>query len=435
MIKRSFFGLVKPKLQYEIIDEAPAEPISISASKQIMLLIDQFPDSAGNDLFKTGDEVRRGQKIAMADDAPAYLLSSQSGQISKISEFVGMLGKKYMAVTIDVKPDAKPDVKSNAVRAVDESFKKACQAPSLDNAAKYLAGLPGKPDFSVFSDPEKPIKAIVVCGVDNDLLTTTNQYVVKNNIIAIKTGIDLICKISGISHAIMVVPQHLEQVAGSSGAIVKTVDSEYPSAHPELIVQHILASDDGRSMSESGIAFFSAEAVSAIGAAYNTGIPPLEKIVTVITKDGNKRLVSAPIGTPLQNILSEFNETLNEGDRVVFGGPMTGTSVFSTDYPVLPDTDTIIIQDKSQITERDDIACINCGECVRVCPANIQINQLIRFLEAGQYEEAADQWDLFSCIECGFCSYVCESRIPIFQHIKLAKHTLESMKAAEESNA
>ena len=120
---------------------------------------------------------------------------------------------------------------------------------------------------------------------------------------------------------------------------------------------------------------------------------------------------------------------------MIIGGPMKGVSVFSSDFPVMPDTDTIIIQDKNQITERSDIACTNCGECVRVCPANIQVQQLIRYLDAGQYEEAADQYDLFSCIECGFCSYVCESRIPVFQHIKLAKHTIESMKAAEESNA
>jgi len=427
MIKRSFLGLVKPKLQYEVIDEAPAEPVGIKPSKQIMLYVEQSPGSAGNISFKTGDQIKSGQKIAVADDRADYLLASRSGKVSTVSEFVGMLGKKYTVVAIDVDSDA--------AQADDESFKNVCQSPSLDNARQFLAGLPGKPDFDVFFDSEKPVKAIVVIGADGDLLTTTNQYFVKNNIIAIKTGIDLLCKITGISNAILVVPQHLEQVAGSSGAIVKTVDSEYPSAHPELITRHLMAAEEAKSKTQSGIAFFSAEAVCAIGAAYNTGKLQLEKIVTLITKDGSKRLVSVPIGTPLKEILSEFNETLNEGDRVVFGGPMRGISVFSTEYPVLPDTDTILIQDSNQVTERADIACINCGECVRVCPVNIQVNQLIRFLEARQYEEAADQYDLFACIECGFCSYVCESRIPIFQHIKLAKHTLESMKAAEESNA
>ena len=178
-----------------------------------------------------------------------------------------------------------------------------------------------------------------------------------------------------------------------------------------------------------------AEAVCAIGAAYNTGKLPLEKLVTVVTKDGVQRLAQVPIGTPLKDILAEFKETVTEGDRVVCGGPMRGTSVYSLDYPVGPDTDMVMIQDRRQVTERTDSACTNCGECVRVCPANIQINHLIRLLEAGQYQEAADNWDLFSCIECGFCSYVCESRIPVFQHIRLAKHTLESMTAAEESNA
>ena len=56
---------------------------------------------------------------------------------------------------------------------------------------------------------------------------------------------------------------------------------------------------------------------------------------------------------------------------------------------------------------------------------------LVRFLEAGKFEEAADEYDLLSCIECGLCSFVCVSRIPIFQYIKLAKYELDRARDSE----
>ena len=54
---------------------------------------------------------------------------------------------------------------------------------------------------------------------------------------------------------------------------------------------------------------------------------------------------------------------------------------------------------------------------------------LVRFLEAGQYETAADEYDLYSCVECGLCSFVCVARIPIFQYIRLAKYELARVAA------
>ena len=71
---------------------------------------------------------------------------------------------------------------------------------------------------------------------------------------------------------------------------------------------------------------------------------------------------------------------------------------------------------------------------MRICPANVPVNLLVRFLEAGQYTEGADLYDLYSCIECGLCSYVCVSRIPIYQYIKLAKYEIGRITSAEEMN-
>ena len=63
------------------------------------------------------------------------------------------------------------------------------------------------------------------------------------------------------------------------------------------------------------------------------------------------------------------------------------------------------------------------------------MSMLVRFLEAGQYEDAADLYDLYSCVDCGLCSFVCVSKIPIFQYIRLAKYELSRLQAIEAEEA
>jgi len=186
-----------------------------------------------------------------------------------------------------------------------------------------------------------------------------------------------------------------------------------------------------------GVGFVSAEAVVALGGAFAKGKIPVEKTLSVIRKDGTGVNVKARIGTPIRSILKALNIETHHGDRVVLGGPMTGQAVFSEEMPVSCDTDAVMVQDKGDVTGISDCHCVNCGECVRACPADVPVNMLIRFLENRLFEEAANEYDLHSCIECGLCSYVCIARIPIFQYIMLGKYELAQiqMKNAEGSNA
>ena len=114
---------------------------------------------------------------------------------------------------------------------------------------------------------------------------------------------------------------------------------------------------------------------------------------------------------------------------------MTGKAVYSEDAPIMADTDALMVQDKKEIPGNSDTHCINCGECVRACPANVPVNMLVRLLENGLYEEAVEQYDLFSCIECGICSYVCMVRIPLFHYIMLGKFEFARSGTAEGSDA
>ncbi len=426
MLKKAFFGSSLPQINYEVLPVTMPAPDQVTASKTVVLLHPKSDKQGMQTLFRPGDDVNTGQKISLFADDPAYVIAAATGRISSISPFTGDYGKSYLAITINI---ADSDIEDN-------QFESVLQNPTLEGALDFLAYAPGSPPFDIISDPEKNIHTIVISGVDSDLLVGTNQYIIKTKLHAVKSGIRVLKSLIDIKNMILMVRAESMQGFGHLGIDVKAVNVNYPSSLPQMVMKDVLGQTvpAGQSCEDLGVCFFSAEAVAAIGEAFDTGRIPLTKTITLIRKDGSQKMINARIGTPIQDIFDANGLSVNEKDRIVFGGPMQGLAVYSLEHPVQPDTDAIMILDQSQAAYASDYPCINCGECVRACPAKIQVNLLVRFLEASQYEQAADSYDLYSCVECGLCSFVCVSMIPIFQYIKLAKYELQRSKAAEAAN-
>jgi electron transport complex protein RnfC len=431
MIKRSFFALTKPRMTYQAIELTSPEPKKIPTPKQVTLFLNEPYDSFGlkkTTQLKKGDPVKTGQKLSLYEDSDAYVVSSVTGTISAVSPFIGDFGRSYSAISVNVAGNEE----------IDEQFSAFVKEPTLETIKNWLAFIPG--NFpSVILSPDQlstPIDTIVICGVDRDLLITANQHTVVKESKAIKRGVKILRQVTGIDNIIMASHEHLMQDAGLSGAEVRVVDPVYPASLPHLIMRDLLGRvvPAGKSCEDLGVAFISAEAVASLGNAFNEGRIPVYKSFNVIKKDGTSALVSARVGTPVRDIFSAFDIVAGEKDRIIFGGPMTGASIYSENHPIQPDTDAVMIQDHKDLALVSDYPCINCGECIPICPAKIQVNMLVRFLEAGKYQEAADEYDLYSCIECGLCSFVCVSRIPILQYIKLAKYELGRISTAEETN-
>ena len=174
-------------------------------------------------------------------------------------------------------------------------------AVSRENAIEFLGHIPGEPRFTSLINPETPLNTIVINGVDKDLLITTNQFILRTETEDLKRGIGYLKKITNVPEVVIAAPPYLVSDAEKTGVPVKAINPLYPRMLPEIIMKDVfnMTVPAGRSCMDLGVGFINAEAVAALADAFDRGVMPVDKIITVINKDGTAVNVKARIGMPV----------------------------------------------------------------------------------------------------------------------------------------
>lgn len=261
-----------------------------------------------------------------------------------------------------------------------------------------------------------PSRTLVVNGLNPEPGVFVSEQLLRDERATLDAGINL------LERAIRPGNVHLVVARGSGyglhGAHVVEADPEYPYTLDALAAVTATGSEN-----PSATDVISVADLYRVGRVATTGLPLTEVVLTV-----QQQAVRVPTGTAIAEVLAALDVQVPAGATVALGGPMTGVALSALDVGVPESCPAITIVVPGRFPQIGANPCINCGECVLVCPARIQPGMLSRYAEFTLFEETRPR-HIAACLECGLCTYVCPANRPVLQYIRLAKHKLEEQDA------
>ena len=391
---------------------------------------------------KVGDLVKVGTKIGEANgyvSSPIY--SSVSGKVSKIGEYLMLSGGTVPSVIIE----------SDGEMAVDESV----TPPSVNNKDEFIdavknsgivglggAGFPTYVKLNV--DPEK-IDYLIINGAECEPYVTSDTVTMLTREDDMALALETMQRCLGIKNEIIGIENNnkkaavnMQKMAGNIKDLsvkVQVLPSVYPQGGEKVLVYHTTGRKIGADKLpiDVGCIVLNCTTVAAIGAYLRTGMPLVEKCVTVeggcIAKPQN---VIAPIGASLKELFDCCGGLTEQPAKLVYGGPMMGITVQNTGYSVVKNTNAVLALTAKEAKLPKTTACIRCGTCVNTCPFGLAP---VSIAEAYDKKDANLLSDLavLSCMECGCCSFVCPANRPLVQINKLSKQFVKD-EAKKEAN-
>lgn len=390
---------------------------------------------------KVGDTVKVGTKIGEADGyISSNVYSTVSGKVTKLADFLMHNGSSTTAVVIESDGEMSVD---EAVTAPAVNSKEDLVAAVKDAGIVGLGGA-GFPTYVKLDvDPER-IDYLIINGAECEPYVTSDTYTMLNRAEDMQTAFDALNRYLGVKQIIIGVENHnkkaleaMKKLAASVNGYsvkVQSLPAVYPQGGEKVLVYHTTGRKipNNKLPIDVGCVVLNCTTVAAIGSYLKTGMPLVEKCVTV--EGGavkNPQNVIAPIGTQIKDLFEFCGGLTEEPAKLIYGGPMMGITVANADVPVIKNTNAVLALTKKESKLPKTTACIRCGACINTCPFGLEATSIA---EAYEKKDAVllDELSVQSCMECGCCSYVCPANRPLVQINKLSKQFLRD-EAKKES--
>jgi electron transport complex protein RnfC len=217
-----------------------------------------------------------------------------------------------------------------------------------------------------------------------------------------------------------------EAVPGDLDVTVLPLTVKYPQGAEKMLIKAVtgLEVPSGQLPVASGVVVQNVGSVAAIAEVFETGLPLIERIVTV-SGHGLRRPANliVPVGTMLRDLFAFCGGITPDAAEVIVGGPMMGLAQANLDAPVTKGTTGVVVLARAETRSARVYPCIHCGRCLDACPMFLNPSLLGDFARVGRYDDMAEL-HLADCMLCGSCAYVCPSNIPLSQLFQASKLAL-----------
>ena len=441
----AFFGGVHPNDMKAATNEKAIE--QLAAPAQVVIPMSMHIGAPCKPIVAVGDKVKIGQRIGEPGGfVSAPIHASVSGTVKAVEPRPSSMGGTVMSVVIDndfentvseeVKPVADPEnlTSEELVEIVKNAGIVGQGGATFPTHVKISSGL-GKVDYVIINAAEcEPY----ITGDHRTCLERPDQVIL---------GATLLAKCFGVDKVDIGIEANKQNAADVLNAKIKELNApvqvvvlhtRYPQGAEKQLVQAVSGRQvpSGKLPADAGCCIFNLNTTCAIYRAVYTGMPVVNKIVTVSGSGViEPKNVECPIGTPITALFDACGGLKEETYKLIMGGPMMGLAQHSFDVTVGKGTGAMLAFAGDEEKYEAEPQCIRCGKCVGVCPIRLEPIFMYKYLMKGNYEAFRDQLHGMDCIECGACTYTCPARLPLTHAFRLGKQQVNNARMAAQAKA
>jgi len=346
-------------------------------------------------IVKVGDRVKVGQLIAdSAGFVSANIHSSVSGTVKKVENFLDASGYKRPAVQIAVEGDEWEEgidtsdvLKTEIVDTAEEIIKKVTNAG--------IVGLGGAtfPSHVKLTVPQgKKAETLIVNGAECEPYLTCDHRLMLEKGPEIITGIRIMMKALNVNRAVVGIENNktnailfLKECASANPEIeICPLEVKYPQGSEKQLIKAVTRREvpSGKIPVDVGVVPFNVATIFAVYEAVQKNKPLVERLVTVtgkgLAKPSNFKV---RIGTSVNSLIVAAGGIPDNTGKLVYGGPMMGKAITTSDIPVTKGCSGILLIDESESKRPPSRECIRCAKCVEVCPMGLEPYLIMQLAE------------------------------------------------------